>query len=212
MSVKELIRRDTTNIAHSYVNEKVRQEKALGHLNSPVHIASSVYIDEGRKELREISEKLIRSGIRVNPRSHIPIFRQIPLSDRKKARIAYGAITFGVVMISIEQLVKGKVFNQAEMGKLFNYSVDRTFIPPWLSNGLPDVVIPKQDQAILADLVHNDPTHSTVITKGFKSLPEQLRTVINHVGLVPVATQAFLPTFGDMVRKQIREQSVSKRT
>ncbi|MBI2031995.1 MAG: hypothetical protein HYT08_05290 [Candidatus Levybacteria bacterium] len=207
MSVESLIGRKYSQIleAQSYVNEKVRREKELGHTRSHIYIVSSVFIDKGRKELKEISEKLNKSGIRINPISHIPLFRQVPKTERKKAGLAYAALTFGVVMISAKQLVDDKIFRPSEMVGLFNYSVDGTFIPKWNSNGLGDIAIPKPQQLLLNNFAHDDPSLSFIFTKGWEQLPEQLRRVIENVGLVPLATTVLIPPYSRLVRKQIRE-------
>ena len=183
MSVETLIGRNATQIleAQSYVKDKVRREKELGQLRSPVYIVASTFIDEGRKELKEISEKLNRSGIRVNPASPVSIFHQIPPSDRKQANLAYAAVTFGVIMISIEQLIKDKFFWLSEMVNLFNYSVNGTFIPKWNANGLGDFEIPRSKHRALFELAQTDPSLSMILTKGLGLIPEHLRKVINNL-------------------------------
>ena len=212
MSVETLIGRNPAQIleAQSYVGEKAKKERESGHTRSSVHIVASTFIDEGRKELKEISDRLTGSGVRINPESTTPLFQQIPLDDRKPASLAYTAVTFGVTMITFKKLLEEKVFTPREMANLFNYSVDGTFIPKWKTNGLGEIEVPKPKQRLLNELAHSDPSLSIIPIKRMDLIPDKLKKVITNVGLFPFATRAFVPSYRDNVGILIRENTVRK--
>lgn len=213
MSIKELIGRDATQIlkAQALVLEKARKEEELGRRKSHTYIVATTFIGEGQKELREISERLARSGIQIDPRSTISIFHQLPPNDRRVGNLAYAAVTFGVIMISLDKLAEEKVFNPREMISLFNYSLNGTFIPKWEANSLGEVAMSKQQYREFLELRREDSSLTNVLLRHPDKIPEELRRFINNTGLVPFAEKILVPPFRQQVQKLDREYPSRRR-
>lgn len=214
MSVKELLGGNPAQIlkAQSLIRETAKKEEGFGRHKSHTYIVASTFISEGQKELREISEKLTRSGIQIDPRSTTSIFHQLPPSERRGGNLAYAAVAFGTIMISLDKLVEEQVFNPREMVSLFNYSVNGTFIPKWDTNNSREAVaLSKQEHRKLLEVKGEDSSLSIILTKHLDKIPEEIRRVIDNTGLIPFAEKILISPFRLQVQKLDRENPARRK-